>query len=66
MPVHLNDGFTTACPEMFLLLPFNMSLNILSGLKIQDSIRLLKVRGFFFPFYSFIVFTLYCTADVFL
>lgn len=43
VPVHLHGDFTTACPEMFLVLPFNTALNILSGLKIQDSIHLLQV-----------------------
>lgn len=56
MPVHLHSGLTTACPEMFLVLPFNMTLNILSGLKIQDSIHLLKVSGFFFPFLFIYIF----------
>lgn len=58
VPVHLHNGFTVllsvgttaACPEMFHELPFNMTLNILSGLKIQDSIHLLGVFFFFFPF----------------
>lgn len=57
VPVHLHNGFTVllsvgttaACPEMFHELPFNMTLNILSGLKIQDSIHLLGVFFFFFP-----------------